>query len=168
MPSLVVARGLAAGRPGVTGLAPGAVLLDRPLPDLRVVRQQTFGDRMRQGQRSERASDRLELVVGDVLVAEEDHAPLHQGRPDLLRRCGVQRLGKIDAREFGSNRRRDWLHDQPGGLRRGPMTGSIGFEDREAHELAPWSGGDVTATLIHDYPYLSNVICQRGGQAGLR
>ncbi len=71
------------------------------------------GDRMRRRQRAEGAAEGLELVVGQVLIAEEDYPPLVQGVPDLLRRRLIDGLREIQPRNLRADRGRDRLDDEP-------------------------------------------------------
>jgi hypothetical protein len=44
-----------------------------------------------------RAAERLQLIVADLLVAEEHHPPLQQRLVISSRVCGTQRLAEVDA-----------------------------------------------------------------------
>ena len=57
-------------------------------------------------QLAEAATKVLVLVYRDVLVAEEDHLVFQQCVPDLAKGLVVERLGQVDAEDFGADARR--------------------------------------------------------------
>src|SRR5205807_7457846 len=63
-----------------------------------------------QMQLAEAAAERLVLLMGQRLVAKEDHQIIHQGIVDFLEGLVAEGLGKIDARDFRTDCRRELSH----------------------------------------------------------
>ena len=61
-------------------------------------------------QRAEAAAEVLVLVDRHLLVAEEDHQVLHQRIMHFLELLVAQRLGEVDAEDFGADGGRELAH----------------------------------------------------------
>jgi hypothetical protein len=51
---------------------------------------------------TKRASQREVLITVDELIAEENHFPLQESRPDLCDDRRIKRLCQVDTKDFGS------------------------------------------------------------------
>ena len=56
------------------------------------------------------------LVLGQCLVAEHDDEMFMPGVEDVGDRLRRQLVPKIDAENFGTERRRQWIYDEGGGI----------------------------------------------------
>ena len=76
-------------------------------PDRRLMRQAQRNG-VGGGEFSEIAAEGELLVVGDFLVAEEQHLPLQQRLVNVVNFRGTERLAEIHAADFGADHGRGW------------------------------------------------------------